>query len=323
MKNNPWINLKQLSSGLDSVRVDPKSKFDFFWAISQDGQYQFFIEHSNLEDWPAKKITLSGIDIQQFRTSKKFRIALSLNEASDWDIFYILCDDLVHASENSQEEKGMLNIVYNRLLRWQKLFRKFGRKILSDAEQQGLIGELYFLKYYLLNTFSETEALSFWKGPYGEQQDFGLGIMSVEIKSKQGTSVPHIQISSIDQLESQLKDGFLFVVTLNTASHSTNSAFCLNGIIGEIKHSFPDPSDIDTFENLLAEAGYMELPEYSEKYYLISKESVYAITEGFPRLRAQDLPRGIISVQYKIDINECRPFEISPDDFRTRMKNEQ
>lgn len=323
MKNNPWANLKQLNNGLDSIRVDPKSKFDFFWTISRDGQYQFFIDHSNLEDWSAKKITLSGIDIQQFRTSKKFRIALSLNEASDWDIFYILCDDLVHASENIQEEKAMLNIVYNRLLRWQKLFRKFGRKILSDAEQQGLIGELYFLKYYLLNTFSEIEALSFWKGPHGEQQDFGLGSMTVEIKSKQGTSAPHIQISSIDQLESQLKDGFLFVVTLNTASHTANNAFCLNEIISEIKYSLLNPNDIDTFENLLTEAGYMELSEYSEKYYLVSKESVYTITEGFPRLIAQDLPAGIISVQYKIDIKECRPFEISLDHFRSRIMNEQ
>lgn len=323
MKNNPWATLKQLSNGLDSARVDPKSKFDFFWAITKEGTYQFLIEHTHLEDWPAKKTTLSGINIQQFRTSKKFRIVLSLNEASDWDIFYILCDDLVHATENSQEEKAMLNIVYNRLLRWQKLFRKFGRKILSDAEQQGLIGELYFLKHYLLNTFSETEALSFWKGPHGEQQDFGLGSMSVEIKSKQGTSAPHIQINSIDQLESQLQDSFLFVVTLNTASHTSADAFCLNGIISEIKHSLSDPSDIDTFENLLAEAGYMELPEYSEKYYLISKEFVYTITDGFPRLRIQDLPSGIISVQYKIDIKECRPFEISLDNFRTRIMNEQ
>lgn len=321
MKNNPWSNIKQTVAGVDSVRVNPKSNFDFFWAINKDGEYQFLIEHNNLEDWPTKKITLSGINIQQFQTSTRFRITLSLNEISDWDIFYILCDDLIHSSEDCQEEKGMLNIIYNRLHRWQKLFRKFGRKILSDAEQQGLIGELYFLKNYLQNTFSNTEALSFWKGPHGEKQDFGLGNTSIEVKSKQGTSAPCIQISSIDQLDSQLEESFLFVVTLNSAPQLALNAFNLNNIINDIKRKIFDPNDVDTFESLLLETGYIELPEYSEKYYLVSKESVYRVTEGFPRLKSQNLPQGIISVQYKIEIKECKPFEISLNDFR-RIINE-
>ncbi len=322
MKSNPWALIKRAGKGFDSERVDPKSKFDFFWAVSKNGQYQFFIEHANLEDWPKKKITLAGIDIQQFQTSKGFRLALSLIEINDWDIFYILCEDLLQASDNSQEEKVMLNIVYNRLLRWQKLFRKFGKKLLSDAEQQGLIGELYFLKNHLLSTFSDTEALSFWRGPFGEQQDFGLGNIAIEVKSKQGTSAPYIQISSIDQLDCQLESCFLYVVTLNSAPRSISEAFSLNKIIENIKNSINDANDIDIFENLLAEAGYMDLPEYSEKSYLISKESVFEIRDDFPRLQAKDMPSGVLSVQYKIEIKECKPFSIAIEDFTKRITNE-
>ena len=47
MKNNPWTLIKRAGKGFDSERVNPTSKFNFFWAISKDGQYQFFIEHSN------------------------------------------------------------------------------------------------------------------------------------------------------------------------------------------------------------------------------------------------------------------------------------
>ena len=322
MKNNPWVSIKRAGKGFDSERVDPKSKFDFFWAINQDGQYQFFIEHDCLEDWPTKKITLSGINIQQFRTSTRFRIALSLNEITDWDIFYILCEDLLQSSDSSQNQKSMLNIVYNRLLRWQKLFRKFGKKLLSDAEQQGLIGELYFLKNHLLNTFSDTEALSFWRGPFGEQQDFGLGNIAIEVKSKQGTSAPYIQISSMDQLDCQLESCFLYVVTLNSAPKSISEAFSLNKIIEDIKSSLNDSNDIDVFENLLAEAGYMDLPEYSEKNYLISNESVFEVKDGFPRLQAKDIPTGVISVQYKIEIKECKPFSVTLEEFSKRVINE-
>ncbi|MBE0427863.1 MAG: PD-(D/E)XK motif protein [Nitrospirae bacterium] len=322
MKNNPWASIKRAGKGFDSERINPKNKFDFFWAVSKDGKYQFFIEHANLEDWPTRKITLAGIDIQQFQTSTGFRIALSLSELNDWDIFYILCNDLLQASDSSEEEKGMLSIVYNRLLRWQKLFRKLGKKLLSDAEQQGLIGELYFLKNHLLTEFSDTEVLSFWRGPYGEQQDFGLGNNAIEVKSKQGTSAPYIQISTIDQLDSQLANCFLYVVTLNSAPHNIAEAFSLNKIIEDIKDILIDPNDVDVFENLLSEVGYMDLPEYSEKNYLISNESVFEVEDGFPRLLAKDIPIGIDSVQYKIEIKECKPFAISIDDFKKRITGE-
>lgn len=320
-KNNPWVLIKRVGQGVDSERVDPQSQFDFFWAVNKDGTYQFLIEHDNLEDWPARKITLAGIDIQQFQTSKKYRITLSLNETSDWDIFYILCDDLLHASEESTSQKSMLNIVYNRLLRWQKLFRKFGKKLLSEIEQQGLVGELYLLKNHLLTTFTAREALSFWRGPFGEQQDFGLGNIAIEVKSKQGTSAPYIQISTIDQLECQLENLFLYVVTLNTAPNTSLGSFSLNQIIEDIKSTLNNPNDIDVFENLLAEAGYMDLPEYSEKYYHISNESIYEVKDEFPRLQTKNIPDGVIAVQYKIEIKSCKPYAINMDDFKKRIAN--
>lgn len=321
MKNNPWALIKRIGQGIDSERVDPQSKFDFFWAVNKDGTYQFLIEHDHLEDWPARKITLAGIDIQQFQTSKKFRITLSLNETSDWDIFYILCDDLLHASEESASQKSMLNIVYNRLLRWQKLFRKFGKKLLSEIEQQGLVGELYLLKKHLLTVFTASEALSFWRGPFGEQQDFGLGNTAIEVKSKQGTSAPYIQISTIDQLECQLENLFLYVVTLNAAPNTSSESFSLNQIIEDIKSSLDNSNDIDVFENLLAEVGYMDLPEYSEKNYFVSNESIYEVKDDFPRLQAKNLSAGVISVQYKIEIKSCKPYAVDMDDFNKRIAN--
>lgn len=320
MKNNPWTSIKLAGEGLNSERVDPKNKFDFFWAISKDGIYQFLIEHSNLEDWPTKKIILAGIDIQQFQTSKKYRISLSLNESNNWDIFYILCNDLLHVSKESINEKSMLSIVYNRLTRWQKLFRKFGKKLLSDIEQQGLVGELYLLKNYLLPIFSVSEALSFWKGPCGGQQDFGFGNIAIEVKSKQGTSAPYIHINTIDQLESQLESLFLYIITLNTAPNNSQS-FNLNQIIEEIKCLLENLDDIETFENLLAEVGYINLPEYSEKNYFVSNESVYEVQDNFPRLRAEDIPIGITSIQYKIEIKKCKAYGISIDRFKKRISN--
>lgn len=322
MKNNPWISIKKLGKGIDSERIDPSNKFDFFWALGKNDEYTFIIEHNNIEDWPSKKITLSGINIQQFQTSKAYRLTLVLNESSDWDIFYILCNDLLQSTSETKNEKTMLLIIYNRLQRWQKLFRKFGKKLLSEQEQQGLIGELYFLKKYLLSAFSSSEALSFWKGPFGEQQDFGIGDSTIEVKSKQGTSAPYIQISSIDQLECNVKNCFLYVVTLNIAPNNINEAFSLNTIIEKIKLLLLDSNDLDVFENLLSEVGYIDLPEYNDKQYLISNESVYEIKNDFPRLRTSNMPNGVASVKYKIELNECKPFEILLVDFKNRITHD-
>lgn len=322
MKNNPWAVIPHNKQGIDSVRVDPDNPFDFFWALGKNGEYLFIIEHEHLEDWPTKKIALSGIDIQQFQTSKGYRLSLMLNEPNDWDIFYILCNDLLQAVDEAKTQKTMLSIIHNRLQRWQKLFRKFGKKLLTEQEQQGLIGELYFLKKYLLVMFSANEALSFWKGPYGEQQDFGIGNTAVEVKSKQGTSAPYIQICSIDQLSCSTENCFLYVVTLNAAPKNIKNTVSLNTLIYEIKQLLSDVNDIGNFENLLSEAGYMNLPEYDEKHYLISKESMFEIQEGFPRLTAENIPNGVASVQYKIELKECKPFELTLDNFTLRLKNE-
>lgn len=322
MKSNPWASIKRLGKGIDSERIDPANQFDFFWALGKNGEYLFIVEHDSIEDWPTKKITLSGIDIQQHQLAKGYRLSLVLNESSDWDIFYILCSDLLQATSESQTQKTMLSIIYNRLQRWQKLFRKFGKKLLTEQEQQGLIGELYFLKNHLLNIFSSSEALSFWKGPFGEQQDFGFGNIAVEVKSKQGTSSPYIQISSIDQLNSNVENSFLYVVTLNVAPHNISNTFSLNKIIEEIKKVLPDSNDLDVFENLLSEVGYMDLPEYDEKNYLISKESIFEIKDDFPRLQADSIPNGISSIQYKIELKECKSFEILISDFDKRISSE-
>ena len=105
MKSNPWASIKRLGKGIDSERIDPTSQFDFFWALGRNGEYLFIIEHDDIEDWPTKKIALSGIDIQQHQLAKGYRLSLVLNESSDWDIFYILSNDLLQATSESKTQK--------------------------------------------------------------------------------------------------------------------------------------------------------------------------------------------------------------------------
>lgn len=319
-KNNPWLSL---NASVNSKRCSAEHKFNFFWGINKNSEYLFAIEHRNLEDWSAKKLNLSGIEIEQYEIANGYRLVLKLHDNSDWDIFLNLCRDLLSATSECETEKAMLSIVHNRLHRWQKLFRKTGKKLLSAEEQQGLAGELYFIKNRLLGKYPETEVFSFWRGPYGEQQDFGIGNTAVEVKTKRGTAVPYVQISSADQLECRNAQCYLYVVTLNASPGVTAKAFSLNDIVSEIKKEIEGTDTLDLFENLLAEAGYIEIPEYSETSYLVSQESVYEVREAFPRLTPDNLSNGIHSVQYRIELQACKPYEIALNDFDRRIQNGQ
>lgn len=320
MKNNPWISL---NASINSKRCSTKHHYNFFWAIGKYSEYLFAIEHSNLEDWPNKKLNLSGIEIEQYQIPNGYRLILKLHDNSDWDLFINLCHDLLQATNDSENEKTMLSVVYNRLQRWQKLFRKAGKRLLSPEEQQGLVGELYFLKKHLLQIYPEQEVFSFWRGPYREQQDFGIGNIAVEVKTKRGTTVPYVQISSADQLDCRNEYCYLYVVTLNSSPKTVEGSFTLNDLVAEIKKNIDNTDILDLFESLLLEAGYIEMPEYSESYYLISQTSAYEIKDDFPKISAENLAAGINSVQYRIELHACKEYEISIDTFDKRISNER
>lgn len=319
MKNNPWISL---NASMNSKRCTAEHKYNFFWAIGKNNEYIFAIEHSNLEDWPNKKLNLSGIEIEQYQIPNGYRLILKLHDNSDWDLFINLCNDLLQATNESENEKTMLSIVYNRLQRWQKLFRKAGKRLLSSEEQQGLVGELYFLKTHLFKKYPEQEVLSFWRGPYGEQQDFGIGDIAVEVKTKRGTTIPYVQISSADQLDCRNTYCYLYVVTLNSSPKTVEGAFSLNDLVSDIKKIIESTETIEFFESLLLEIGYIEMPEYSENYYLISQTSAYQIKDAFPKISAENLSNGINSVQYRIELHACRDYEITIETFNERISNE-
>lgn len=319
-KNNPWMSL---NASVNSKRCSFEHKYNFFWAIGKNSEYLFAIEHSNLEDWPSKKLNLSGIEIEQYQIPGAYRLVLKLHDNSDWDLFINLCNDLLQATSESENEKTMLAVVYNRLQRWQKLFRKSGKRLLSAEEQQGLVGELYFIKMHLLRKYPEQEIFSFWRGPYGEQQDFGIGNTAVEVKTKRGTTVPYVQISSADQLDCRSKYCYLYVVTLNSSPKSVEESFSLNDLVDDIKKSIASTDALELFENLLIEAKYIEMPEYSENHYLISQVSAYEVKDSFPKISAENLANGIYSVQYRIELHACKPYAVSINSFEERISGER
>ncbi len=190
---------------------------------------------------------------------------------------------------------------------------------MSEFEQKGLIGELLFLKDYLFPKFSASEALSFWQGPLDAPQDFCIGDTAVEVKCQLGTSKPLIRISSVEQLNTQLSRLYLFVVTVGKGAKNSDNVINLPILIAAIREHIQNsqPSSGDLFEDLLLQACYLDLQEYSEVYFVVSRFRCYEVTDDFPRFHSGDIPEGIINITLDIMLDKCSQFIIDPEKMIT------
>ena len=69
------------------------------------------------------------------------------------------------------------------LNRWTNFFNNFGNKRLSILRQQGLFGELWWIKLMLEKNIPALETLSSWKGCEGSYHDFDFEGHIVEVKT--------------------------------------------------------------------------------------------------------------------------------------------
>ncbi len=315
--SNPWEKIKTPLSSYNVRRADSTHSFDFFWGKDISGDYLFLFECDASIRFPGKVSLLQGIDISLPASDgdRKTRLILRLNNKDDWDIFYSLCLDLIQATSSCSNEESVVAVIVRRLERWHIFLKKYRTKIMSEFEQKGLIGELLFLKDYLLPKFSVSEALSFWQGPLDAPQDFCICDTAVEVKCQLGTSKPLIRISSVEQLNTQLSRLYLFVVTVGKGAKSTDNVINLPIIIGEIREDIQksQPSSGDLFEDLLLQAGYMDLQEYSEFHFVLSSFRFYEVTDDFPKFHPNDIPEGIVNISLDIMLDKCSQFIVDPE----------
>ncbi len=73
------------------------------------------------------------------------------------------------------------------------------------------------------------------------------------------------------------------------------------------------PDDLEHFNNLLYQTGYIDLEEYSDFSYIKVAEEMYKVEEGFPRICTDQLPEGIGKISYDIGLLECEDYVNSPE----------
>jgi hypothetical protein len=228
------------------------------------------------------------------------------------DIFAILCEDLIMAVADISEEASLLRVLAQRFEKWQHLFEKLGQTGLSENEQKGLFGELYFMKKLLQHTPNFQYAVRSWVGNVGLPQDFIHGnFWALETKTTY-PSKESLSISNEYQLdETNFQALFLLHITLR---NNTQKGQNLNELVQELQEILKnDITSLNLFAQKLLNVGYYSLhePYYTEAKYEIDGMTFYQVKDNFPRLTPQDLKKGVMQVKYDISVNACTSFQIN------------
>jgi len=317
--NNPWNNINSPSKDISARRVDHTHTLDLFWARDHLGRYLFIYEFMPEESIPKINLPdLAGMQTAHLPadgSDGKNRLVLLLKEQSNWELFFSLCSDLVQATRQAKSSSLAVQTILRRLARWHDFLKKNPNELLTEEAIKGLIGELLFIKSYLIPVFGPGQAVQFWQGPEGMPQDFNVNKSAIEVKCQSGASSPYVKITSTDQLCPQLPEMYLFVLTLGKTTPETEGAINLPGLIANIRDSLQanTSSQIERFNDLLHMVGYVDAEQYLDFSYILAGEKMFNVMEGFPRICTNDIPQGIIKISYDISLSACEPFVGQPD----------
>lgn len=293
------MNLIEIKEKLDSVhnnsqyiRVNEDHPLELYLGKNEKG-YPTLRYNGNFS--PVKVIGTNLIEIKQVKTSTYNSILFSFCAEDNYSLFYHFCEDMITETENYQGDDGYKEIV-NRYSQWKKMFTG-NNKILTENEVLGLIGELLFLKDTAFDRYGYTMGLNGWSGPEPTHKDFSYKDEWFEIKSI-NTFKNSVSISSLEQLDSELL-GHLIVFSFEKMS-SSFAGITLNKLVADISNILEYDTDRDIFFAKLKQVGYSYNDVYDNYVYNFVKVDSYLVNDTFPRIKADNLPKGIAKVQYEV-----------------------
>lgn len=327
----PWDDIKTPDSSQSySARLaNPGNPFDFYWGKNFRGNFVFrYLGNFNSEafhDAPQ----MIGIGVESGQEGKRSHLTLTLEDAADEGIFFLLCKSLIQATDGipKGEDAAAARVVMNHLLRWQKILqKKKDSGSLSLNEQTGLFGELLMLENFFLKNLDPRRAVEAWTGPLDDEQDFSYGQTLLEVKTSRASRDRKIRISSVDQLDTVSGRIILSFIGVAQADRESEGALSLNQLVSQVYDHFSD--DLlaqEIFATRLAMKSYENLPVYDTNFFLPVSVQFFTVEGSFPRISAADIPSGVTDLSYSILVSSCDPWLITEQDAIERMfgANEQ
>lgn len=114
-----------------------------------------------------KPVRISSSDVifvEQYKDGDMLTLRFSLEDNNLLEYFCTFCQDLLDSVRVTNDDETAYHTLRSRYYSWRQLFRPDNARM-TETEMMGLIGELLFLKDYMIPDRGIDVALDSWMGP--------------------------------------------------------------------------------------------------------------------------------------------------------------
>lgn len=294
---NPWRDMQNNTKR----RVNSNSCYNIFWIVDLNGRYAFGIELDFYLKTNRKGIKFNGLITLIKKSENTTNFYMALNDNSNWQLFKLVCDDIILLLNTHKNNKNVIDNVEARLLKWRKIFVLNIDDDFGIEKQMGLFGELSFLNDIASNQVGFEQALDSWVGASFDKQDFIFNDCAVEIKTYKTSRPQNITISSAYQLYTNKEKLYLVAYALSTS----NQGFSVKDIIESVEAKI---TDIEAFYKKLFLYGYKVNDQSNLQKFKIDKILFFNVNDKFPKITTTDIDHRICDVKYTINLLKCNEF---------------
>ena len=315
--------------GIAKLLYDPSLQYHIYATYASDergyGISFTFPDSVRIDTTPFQNLKKLKVGIYNDGTLVDAKMLLiQLLAPAQRDTFSCLCESLIGTVKGVDSEESMIKSVISQLEKWRNLFDKAGSDGLSPAEQQGLYGELGFLKKLISkNVFPASEAMDYWVGVDAAQRDFMGDAWAVEVKTTATSSPQEVTINSERQLDETLFDNlYLYHCSVETTKQNGET---LPDRINKLRRSLEnEPAALSKFNEKLITAGYFDEDEalYTLRAYKLRDESIYRVEGDFPRIKENDLRSGVGNLTYSVVLSACTAYRQSETTVFSTIKHD-
>ena len=327
---DPWKPLSPPSQMTDvsGRRVDQSLPWNVYWALDMDRRCLLVFRHSP-ENSPARTLPrLQGLEvtISAQQQNGQSLLVIRLKDNGQREVFHHLCLDMIEATRATKTEQQAIERFIARIWRWHWLLRGGRDGRLPEEVQKGIIGELQLMQGYLFSVIGVEAAVRSWMGPLGAPKDFEIGHVCIEVKSRKGSAVPFVSISTQHQLDTEGVDAlFLYVVEVVNAPGSDPNGITLTDQVVSVQQKIQGlgAAVADLFEQRLMAVGFDRTHDYTDTKWLIGQERLFKVSGDFPRVTPSMYPSGVEKVRYEISLSDCEPYRVDRVDVTPILKGER
>jgi hypothetical protein len=309
---NKWASLELART--DKYLLDPLEAFNLFIGINPSGLRILALDIRNMDEVNLDYFpSWTGAPIEHMSIENRYYLIITLIDDNNANILNDLIQNLVLRFDDVRSLDNALDSFSQWLFEYSWFFKK-NRPPLSEAAQRGLIGELIFLKDYIMKNRSNIKALNAWRGHNRKVHDFSFKNGNIEVKTTISKEPKKVTISNEKQLDQNgIGNLFLSVFLLK----ETDNGKSLPEFVDEIRDLLTDDAESANmlFDAYLKHAKFLDADRnHYESYKIQNQEMIlYKIVDGFPRIITLD--SGVGNVSYSITLSSCTNFIVDNEEL--------